>query len=61
MFRGNFRREQEKEMEGEVTREGKGALEVRNSSSQLNKQVLLIALQLEHSSEYHFILHNINI
>lgn len=48
-------------MEGEVTREGKGALEVRNSSSQLNKQVLLIALQLEHSSEYHFILHNINI
>lgn len=32
-----------------------------NSSTHLNKQVILITLQLEHSSKYNFILDNINI
>lgn len=32
-----------------------------NSSTHLNKQVILITLQLEHSREYNFILDNINI
>lgn len=44
--------------------EGKRAVrtwQVSNSSSHLNKQVILIALHLEHSNEHNFIHSNINI